>query len=181
VRRDIADDLARSLTSVRQEICLMALARLLLNICYGVDTERGAVLAAAALSVLTHRWRSHQFENHTHLEQLCVSILNACVYAHFQEGRWDLCPGFLETAAGLPGVRTLEEYWNAPALVARIKVAGNELAAAQELLDQTPFEVGLRARQVSLARATVADFKVGGTSWMSGTLPRLRHGRIGNI
>ncbi|HEY6923599.1 MAG TPA: hypothetical protein VI653_09030, partial [Steroidobacteraceae bacterium] len=158
VRQDIALDLARSLSSPRQDVRAVALSRLLLNICYGVDTERGADLAEGYLTFLVERWASLPFHDRSHLEHLCVATLSACVYAHFQEGRWQRCAEFLEVAAGLPGVGSLEQYWNAPAIVIRIKVANNDVAAAEKLLAQIPAGVGVAAPHVDLARSVFAEF-----------------------
>lgn len=155
----IVSDIAHSLGSPRQDHRLLALARLLLNICYGADTERGALLSAAVLSYLKENWPSLVFEYQHHLDYLCVSALTACIHAHYEEGRWDECETLLANADGLPGLKVLDEHWSAPALVARIRIARNDIRGAQQLLDQVPANVNERAPQVSLTRDLLSAFR----------------------
>lgn len=154
----IKNDLDSALRSPRQDERVFGIARLLLNICYGADTEAGAPLAAATLDFLVHGWSSLQFENPKHLQHLCVATLTACIYAHYQEGYWNACPHFLEKATAFSFAKELVGYWNAPALVARIMLAENRIVEAKKLLDQIPFRESDQADHVALAHQELSSF-----------------------
>lgn len=124
----VRDELAGVLQSPTQEMRISGVVRLLLNICYGADTQAGAILAAAAMDILADQWRSFKFENPAHLENLCVATLTACIHAHYEEGLWDVCPGLLSRAKTFSFAESRESYWNGPALLARMFLANNRVS-----------------------------------------------------
>lgn len=154
----VRDELAGVLQSPTQEMRISGVVRLLLNICYGADTQAGAILAAAAMDILADQWRSFKFENPAHLENLCVATLTACIHAHYEEGLWDACPGLLSRAKTFSFAESRESYWNGPALLARMFLANNRVSEAKQLLDRAPIDETPQTTQVGLARRELATF-----------------------
>lgn len=154
----ILNDTGIKLRVPQKEKRIFAIVSILLNTCYGADTEKGAQLAAATLKLLAQEWALFQVQNPTDLQRLCIATLTACIYAHYEQGLWDECESLIEQAVNFTFAEGFDEYWNAVAIIVRIKVAGNKINEAEKWLSRIPFQENPRAPLVGLARSELAAF-----------------------
>lgn len=146
--------------STNREMRLSGIVRLLLNTCYGADTEMGAPLASATLNLLVRDWASFNFKQTEHLHTLCGATLMACIYAHYEEGQWSICSNYLNLAATeFPFVKKLTQYWEASGLVARMMIGSNLITEAKNILELIPASESSKDLHVNLAKKDLLSFE----------------------
>jgi CHAT domain-containing protein len=156
---DLRESVRQSLGSSHHEHRVLGVVRVAIITCHGLDPEQGIHLSAATLQYLRERWKRPEFSNSDLLQVACASALNACVYANFLEGRWDVCVQLTGTAGkDFPFIASSPIFWNAVGVCAVTLIRRNRITEATDALELAPFLNHPQAPQLDLAWSLLRSF-----------------------
>lgn len=153
-------DLLQGLIRDEREQRCFALARLVMELCYGADPIEGIRLGRSLLTYLETNWKQLEGVKNSYEYVVYASVISSITYGSFLEGNWDDIRALLEgVQVRVPTVIEQPTYWNAIAFYAITLIRGNNTKQARNLLESAPFHEHESAQQLSVAWTELETFE----------------------
>ena len=160
MREDIQADLSQGLIHDIQEQRLFALARLVMELCYGTDPSKGIRLGRSLILYIEGHWKQWGDSPNGYEYVVYASIVSSTTYGSFQEGKWPDIDSLLEEVrVRVPAIVKQPAYWNAIALYAITLIRANKTKQARRLLESAPFHEHTSAQQLTAAWKQLETFE----------------------